>query len=138
MAVYRLKFRESKSKSKSIPKNKRLKIQVTLASIMVLVTGSLAIYEYTAFAARNNAYETLVKASQLQNNQEVLKTSTTFLEKNSFLKKDERTSQVIELYQNALVRWLPQQPGEQLSAQEQKYIDLIKKLQQSKSQKGIN
>lgn len=138
MAVYRLKFRESKSKSKSISKNKRLKIQVILASIMVIATGSLAIYEYTAFAARNNAYETLVKASQLQNNQEVLKTSTTFLEKNSFLKKDERTSQVIELYQNALVRWLPQQPGEQLSEQEQKYIDLMKKLQQSKSQKGIN
>lgn len=138
MAVYRLKFRESKSKSKSISENKRLKIQVILASIMVIATGSLAIYEYTAFAARNNAYETLVKASQLQNNQEVLKTSTTFLEKNSFLKKDERTSQVIELYQNALVRWLPQQPGEQLSAQEQKYINLMTKLQQSKSQKGIN
>ncbi len=132
MAVYRLKFREAK------PKNIRIKIQVILASIMVIATGSLAIYEYTAFAARNNAYETLVKASQLQNNQEILKTSTAFLEKNSFLKKDERTSQVIELYQNALVQWLPQQPGEQLSAQEQKYIDLMKKLQQSKSQKGIN
>jgi hypothetical protein len=132
MAVYRLKFREAK------PKNIRIKIQVILASIMVIATGSLAIYEYTAFVARKDAYETLVKASQLQNNQEVLKASTTFLEKKSFFKQDERKSQVIEIYQNALVRWLPQQPGEQLSAQEQKYIDLIKKLQQSKSQKGSN
>ncbi|MEO1427770.1 MAG: hypothetical protein AAFV71_01635 [Cyanobacteria bacterium J06633_8] len=138
MAVYRLKFREAKSKFKSISKNKLLNIQVILASMMVLITGSLAIYEYTAFAARKDAYETLVKASQLQNNQEVLKASATFLEKKSFLHKDERTSQVIELYQNALVRWLPQQPGEQLSVQEEKYIDLMKKLQQSKSQKGSN
>ncbi|WP_414622798.1 hypothetical protein [Calothrix sp. CCY 0018] len=130
MAVYRLKFREAK------PKDQRIKIQVILASIMIVVTGSLAIYEYTAFAARKDAYETLVKASQLQNNQEVLKASTTFLEKHSFLKKDERTSQVIELYQNALVRWLPQQPGEELSPQEKKYIDLMKKLQQSRSEKG--
>lgn len=130
MAAYRIKFREAK------PKNIRIKIQVILASIMVLATGSLAIYEYTAFAARKDAYETLVKASQLKNNQEILKASTTFLEKNSFFKKDERNPQVIELYQNALVRWLPQQPGEELSVQEQKYIDLMKKLQQSTNKKG--
>lgn len=124
MAVYRLKFREAKFK------NKRIKIQIILASIMVIVTGNLAIYEYTVFAARKDAYETLIKASRLQNNQEILKASTTFLEKKSFLKKDERTPQVIELYQNALVRWLPQQPGEELTLQEKKYIELLKKMQQ--------
>lgn len=104
---------------------KRIKIQVILATTVALITTTIAIHDYTKFITRQQAYETILKQRQLKNDEAVLVASKTFLTTTSILRKDERTPQVMEIYRDSLLRWIAQQPGDVVTPKEQSYIDFL-------------
>ena len=111
--------------------DKRIKLQAVVASVLIIATGCIAIREKTTFEERENAYQTILAAKQVQNDEAVLKASGEFFNHVSLLAKDERSPQVIEIYEESLVRWFAQQPEAQLKQADQEYLELYKQLQKT-------
>ncbi|OUL25445.1 hypothetical protein BV378_15350 [Nostoc sp. RF31YmG] len=110
--------------------NKRIRLQMIFASFLIVATSYVVIQERTTFARRNQAYQVILAAKQLQNDQAVLTASKEFFHNASFFGRDERTKQVIEIYEESLVRWVPQQPEAELTPENKEYLKLYTQLQQ--------
>ncbi|MUG91093.1 hypothetical protein F7734_00680 [Scytonema sp. UIC 10036] len=99
--------------------------------MLIVTTGYIALREKTTFAERENAYQTILAAKQVQNDEAALKASQQFFQNEPFLSKDERMVQVIKIYEESLVRWVFQQPEAQLKQADMKYLQLYKELQKT-------
>ncbi|MBF2065969.1 MAG: hypothetical protein IGS39_16340 [Calothrix sp. C42_A2020_038] len=112
------------------PQDKRIKLQALVASVLIAATGFVMVREKTTIAKRDNAYQDILTAQQTQNDEAVLKATKNFFQNQSFISKDERTSQITEIYQEALVRWFVQQPKAEITPEQQQYLDLYSKYVQ--------
>ncbi|MBC1238059.1 lipopolysaccharide assembly protein LapB [Nostoc sp. 2RC] len=109
--------------------DKRIKLQMIVASLLIVATSYVVIQERTTFAKREKAYQVILAAKQVQNDQAVLAASKEFFHNASFFGRDERTAQVIEIYEESLVRWVPQQPEAELTSENKEYLKLYTQLQ---------
>jgi tetratricopeptide (TPR) repeat protein len=108
--------------------DKRIKIQAIAATVLAITTGCIVMRERAIVAKRENAYQTILAAKQVGNDEAVLKASKEFFNNTSVLKNDERISQILEIYEESLVRWFPQQP-EGIKPENNEYLELYKQLQ---------
>ena len=118
--------------------DKRIKLQMIVASLLIVATSYVVIQERTTFAKREKAYEVILAAKQVQNDQAVLAASKEFFHNGSFFGRDERTAQVIEIYEESLVRWVPQQPEAELTPENKEYLELYTQLQKLSNYQTIN
>ncbi|ACC81767.1 tetratricopeptide repeat protein [Nostoc punctiforme] len=109
--------------------DKRIKLQAMVASVLIVVTGYIVMREQTTLAVRQKAYDMILMAKQVQNDEAVLKASKEFFNNAPILGKDERMSRVLELYEESLVRYVAGQPGEQLKKDNEDYLELYRQLQ---------
>ncbi|AFY99351.1 hypothetical protein [Calothrix sp. PCC 6303] len=110
--------------------DKRIKIQAVLAGILILASGFVMMREKTTFVVRKTAFQQILTASQVQNDQAVLKASKSFFQNGSIFNKDERATEIKELFTESLLRWFPQQSsGEKLTLEQEEYLQLHKQLQ---------
>lgn len=108
--------------------DKRIKLQMIVVSLLIVATSYVVIQERTTFAKRDKAYQVILAAKQVQNDQAVLAASKEFFHNASFFGRDERTAQVIEIYEESLVRWVPQQPEAELTPENKEYLKLYTQL----------
>ena len=114
----------------------RLKLQALVASVLVLTAGALTIQDLSVRSARNVAYQQILNAQEQQDLLSVVKGAEKFFHKTPISGKDGRDTQVMELYSEALVRWVAQQ-GDQLDANSKAYIDRYQAVRNSSKQGGI-
>ncbi|MBW4643100.1 MAG: hypothetical protein KME23_08915 [Goleter apudmare HA4340-LM2] len=108
--------------------DQRIKVQAIAAIVVAIITGSIIMRERAIFTKRENAYQAILAAKQVQNDEAVLKASKEFFNHTSLLKKDERTAQILAIYEESLVRWFPQQSEGEMQAENNQYLELYKKL----------
>lgn len=110
--------------------DKRIKIQAVLASILIFTFGYILMREKTTFTVRETAFQQILTASQLQNDEAVLKASKSFFQNASVFRKDGRVAEIKEVFTESFVRWFPQQSsGEKLTRKQEEYLELHKQLQ---------
>jgi len=111
--------------------DKRIKIQAIAAIVVAIITGCIIMRERAIVAKRDNAYQTILAAKQVQNDEAVLKASKEFFNNTSLLKKDERTAQILAIYEESLVRWFPQQTEGKVQPENNEYLELYKQLHET-------
>ncbi len=111
--------------------DKRVKIQAIAAIVVVIITGYIIMRERAIVAKRENAYQTILAAKQVQNDEAVLKASKEYFNNTSLLKKDERTAQILAIYEESLVRWFPQQAEGKVQPENNEYLELYKQLHET-------
>lgn len=111
--------------------DKRIKLQALVATVLIAATSYIAIRETTIIAKRENSYQTILAAQQVQNDEAVLKASKDFFQNQSFVGTDERIPQIAQIYQESLVRWFSQQPKADMTQDKQEYINLYKQLEKN-------
>jgi hypothetical protein len=111
--------------------DKRIKLQALVATVLIAATSYIAIRETTITAKRENSYQTILAAQQVQNDEAVLKASKDFFQNQSFVGTDERIPQIAQIYQESLVRWFSQQPKADMTQDKQEYINLYKQLEKN-------
>lgn len=87
----------------------RLKFQAVVAIVLVLTAGMLTAQDLCVRSARNITYQQILEAQQRQDLLGVVKGAEEFFDKTPLSGKDQRDRQVMELYSEALVRWVTQQ-----------------------------
>ncbi|AVH63568.1 hypothetical protein [Nostoc sp. 'Peltigera membranacea cyanobiont' N6] len=108
--------------------DKRIKLQVITASVLVVISGFIVIREQWTGNARNSAYQAILSNQSIQNNRGVIEATETFFDNQSFMSKDRRSLQVMEVYKKSMTRWLGQQPEAQLSDEAQKHLARYQQL----------
>jgi hypothetical protein len=83
----------------------RLKLQIAVALVAVLVVGGLTIRDILAHYTRDAAYHRLIAAAQQQDSRGIIDGAEVFLSHPSLSGKDGRNQQVAKLYNEAFVRW---------------------------------
>jgi hypothetical protein len=109
--------------------DRRIKLQAAIATFLVAITGYVVIREPMTVVARNQSYQQVIAAKNLQNDEQVLEAAENFFNNASLMSKDARTPQVIELYTKSFVRWFSQQPEPQLNETAQKHLKQYRQLQ---------
>jgi hypothetical protein len=107
--------------------DKRIKIQAAIASVLVLVAGGLGIQDKLRISARENAYQQILAAEQIQDNLSVVQGAETFFANSPLSGKDGRNEQVMELYTQSLVRWFAQQENSP-DADAQKHLERYRQI----------
>ncbi|KAB8317119.1 hypothetical protein SD81_023040 [Tolypothrix campylonemoides VB511288] len=116
--------------------DRRIKLQAVVATVLVAVTGYVFIRERTTAVVRDQSYQQLITAENLQNDEQVLEAAENFFNNASLMSKDARTSQVMELYTKSFVRWFAQQPETQLNEAAQKHLEQYRQLQNTVKLEG--
>ncbi|WP_071192154.1 hypothetical protein [Trichormus sp. NMC-1] len=109
--------------------DRRIKLQAAIATVLVAITGYVVIREPMTVVARNQSYQQVIAAKNLQNDEQVLEAAENFFNNASLMSKDRRTPEVIELYTKSFVRWFSQQPETQLNETAQKHLKQYRQLQ---------
>lgn len=102
--------------------NKRIKLQVITASILVVIFAFIVIREQWSVKAKNTAYQEIWINQSLQNDIGVIEATEKFFNNQSLMREDGRSAQVIEVYKASMIRWLTQQPKANLSDEAQKHL----------------
>lgn len=113
----------------------RLKSQAVVAIVLVVIAGTLTIQDLSALSVRNAAYQKILQAEQQQEILDIVKGAEEFFSKTPVVGKDGREQQVMQLYSEALVRWVAQQ-GEQLDAKTKVRIDRYQAVLNNSKQGG--
>jgi hypothetical protein len=87
------------------PVDRRLKIQVAAAILLTLLVGSLTFVNTQRQNVRDAAYQQVVKAVTQGDTYAILSGAEDYLSNPPLSGRDERRTQVIELYSEALVKW---------------------------------
>lgn len=95
-----------------MPKDYRIKAQAFLAILLLIVAGVVGAREYLAGRARDAAFQQVLTAVDGQDYQTVIDSAEAFLDNPPVAKSDGREEQVRRLYDEAVVRWVSEQPGE--------------------------
>lgn len=101
--------------------DRRIKLQATFASVLLLMTTGLILREQRVNAVRDGAYRKILVAKMQQDDLGIVENAELFFS-DAPLGKDGRNQQVINLYSESLVRWVAQQQ-EQLDANAQKHLE---------------
>jgi hypothetical protein len=105
----------------------RIKIQATLAVLLLLLAGGITIYELDNRQSRERAYTQIIDAVAQGSELSIIEGAETFLLTPFFAKQDARQPQVIKLYHEAIVRWFIEQTDE-LDADEQVHLERYRTL----------
>jgi hypothetical protein len=90
----------------------RLKVQAAVAIGGLLVAGGLTVSDALARKVRDTAYHQIVEAAETQAYLGIIEGAEAFLAHPALNGYDERQRQVMDLYNEALVRWFVEQEGE--------------------------
>ena len=100
----------------------RIKVQAAVATVLVLTAGGLTIQDRSIRSTRDTAYQQILEAEQQEDHLSVIKGAEEFFANSPLSGKGERDRQVMQLYSEAVVRWVAQQE-EPLDNEVQKHLD---------------
>ncbi|NEO44390.1 MAG: hypothetical protein F6K55_09740 [Moorea sp. SIO4A3] len=113
----------------------RIKVQAAVASVLVLTAGGLTIQDKLIRSTRDTAYRQILEAEQQQDHLSVIKGAEKFFANSPISGKDQRDRQVMQLYSEALVRWVAQQE-DPLDHKDQKHLDRYRAAISKSNQEG--
>jgi hypothetical protein len=113
----------------------RIKLQVVVASVLLVTAGGLTIHDSSVRSARDAAYRQIIEAEQQQDYLGVVKGADAFFRHTPLSGQDGRNQQVMQLYSKALVYWFAQQ-GDQVDKDAQQYLDRYQAVMNSLNQGG--
>lgn len=116
--------------------DRRIKLQAIVATVLVAITSYVVMQERTTAVTRDQSYQQVIAAENLQNDEQMLEAAENFLNNPSLMSKDARTAQVMELYTKSFVRWFGQQPETQLNETAQKHLEQYRQLQNTLKLEG--
>lgn len=90
----------------------RIKAQVIIAIALLIFAGVSAVKSSTNLKNRNAAYQQIMKASQNKDFLKIIERSEIFLSQNPLSGKDSREPIVVDLYNEAIVRWIIMEKNE--------------------------
>ncbi len=91
--------------------NLRIKAQAAIAVLLLLLAGGLIVRNAYARRVRDTAFDQVVAANARHEHLRVIEGAEQFLAHPALGGKDGREARVLSLYNEALVRWVAQQPG---------------------------
>ncbi len=98
------------------PSPQRLKLQVGIAGLLVLIALGVVGRDRIVLSIRDAAYQQLLTARQQQNDLSVIESAEIFFANAPLSAKDDRNQQVMDLYAESFVRWFAQQSQPQNTA----------------------
>lgn len=111
--------------------DKRIKLQIITASILVVIAGFIVVREQWTRNARNTAYQVVLVNQRLQNHKGVIEATEKFFDNQTWMGKDRRSPKVIEVYKQSMMRWLVQQPEGDLNESAKKHLKRYQQLIQN-------
>lgn len=115
--------------------DKRIKLQAAVAIILMLLVSGLAIRDFTVRSARDTAYAQIVEGYENQEYLSIIEGAEGYLANPPFSGQDERDEQVLDIYDEAFVRWFVGLEGE-IDSDAQTYIERYQTLRVDSSQQG--
>jgi hypothetical protein len=111
------------------PRDRHLKARAIIVAIFLVTVAVLVINDAHSRSVRRDSYYRLIQASNNHNYKDVIENAEAFLS-HSLLVSDNRDGEVLDQYNQALVRWVARQPNvsqPEVAARIQRYRELVRK-----------